>query len=162
MMEINANKSAPRQPHPRFCWRFRIFTKFSRDAFSPKNADCAVLRSERRTSTHGRTSGRATHAHTRRTPAHTSARQRANARPCARTHAHTRVTHAHARTSRTREGPPPTASEQNGNGRHFCARSKCKANEASASASGVERAMQARGDESVAHNTGDDAHCEAE
>ena len=38
MMEINANKSAPRQPHPRFYWRFRISTDFLREANSPKSA----------------------------------------------------------------------------------------------------------------------------
>lgn len=113
MMEINANKSAPRQPQPRFYWRFRTFTDFSRDAFSPKNAVGAVLRSERRTSTHERTSGRATHAPARRTPAHTSARQRANARANARTctpvrpHtcAHTRHVRTHTHVTHARGTP---------------------------------------------------------
>lgn len=41
-MEINANKSTPRQPHPRFYWRFRIFTDFSREANRPKSAFGAV------------------------------------------------------------------------------------------------------------------------
>ena len=141
MMEINANKSAPRQPHPRFYWRFRTFTDFSRDAFSPKNADCAVLRSERRTDgrTHERTRNARTHAtHAsahKRTPTRQRTRQRTHMHTRAPAHMRTHASrmHAHART-RTREGPPPTASEPNGNGRHFCARSKCKANGASASA----------------------------
>lgn len=90
---------------------------------------------------------RTRHAPTRRTPAHTSARQRANAH--APTHAHTRAptherthasrTHAHACTHA--RGPPTTASEPNGNGRHFCARSKCNAIVASAFVFGVKRAM---------------------
>ena len=134
MMEINANKSTPQQPQPRFYWRFHAFTKFSRDAFSPKIADGAVLRSERRTD--GRTHERTRNAR-QRTRAHanapTHAPTHAHAHPCARTPAHTRVTHARTRTHTHARGPPPTASEPNGNGRHFCARSKCKAIEASAS-----------------------------
>ena len=37
-MEINANKSTPRPPHPRFYWRFRIFTVFLREANRAKSA----------------------------------------------------------------------------------------------------------------------------
>lgn len=95
------------------------------------------------------------HAPTRHTPAHMSARQRANAHapthahahPCARTHAHTRVTHARTRMHTRARSHPQAASEPNGNWRHLCARSKCKANVASAFVFCVKRAMQARGDE---------------
>lgn len=38
-MEINANKSTPRPPNPRFYWRFRIFTVFLREANRAKSAD---------------------------------------------------------------------------------------------------------------------------